>query len=185
MLTAAIITILLFSLSLAEVVTTLLSQIELGVAIMLILIGVVGIFFKVPTVHEHPHRHLGKGSHSHVHRHRFGGFGGLARRVHFHHPLFGVGIVHGLASNDEILSLFVIGLGVGSLEMLLGGVTIFTLGVVLGMTVFGLAVAYPLSRDAMRRVQFVINLSAGSLSILYGLMIIAGFHHFNFFFLAS
>ena len=56
------------------------------------------------------------------------------KKLHFHRQLFGVGIVHGLASNDEILAIFVVGLGVGSLQLQLGGVAIFTVGGMIGMT---------------------------------------------------
>lgn len=185
MLTAAAITVAAFSLATqTESITALLSNFELGVAIMLIVIGTIGILLEVPIVHNHTHHHSGGKIHSHQHRHRFGGLGGFARRTHLHHPLFGVGIIHGLASNDELLILFVAGLGVGSLELLIGGVAIFTVGVVLGMLLFGIAVS-SLYKSRARRVQVVINLAVGSLSIIYGWMIIAGLGNFNPFNLLS
>ena len=91
MITAAIITVAIFSLvAQVESITSILSHLELGVAIMLIVIGVIGILLEVPIVHEHYHRHLGGKIHSHVHIHRLGGLGEFARKLHLHHPLLGV-----------------------------------------------------------------------------------------------
>ena len=180
MTTAAIVTVALFVLvTQVESITGLLSRLELGVAIMLIAIGVFGMLFEVPTVHEHYHRHFGGEGHSHAHIHRFGGLGDFARKIHLHPPLLGVGIVHGLASNDELFALFVAGLGAASLGLLLGGVAVFTIGVVLGMFLFGVALTYPLFKYGVRRVQLMINIVVGSLSIIYGWMIIAGLGGFN------
>ena len=103
----------------------------------------------------------------------------MGKRLHFHHKLFGVGIIQGLASNDELIAVFVAGLGVGSLQLLLGGVAIFTVGVVLGMTLFGVAVTIPILKYGMRRVQIAVNVVAGSLSIIYGIMMIVGLGGFN------
>jgi hypothetical protein len=127
MITAAIITVAIFFLvAQVESITSILSHLKLGVAIMLIVIGIIGILLEVPVVHEHYHSHLGGKIHSHTHIHRLGGLGEFARKLHLHHPLLGVGIIHGLASNDELFVLFVTGLGVGSLELLLRGVAVFT-----------------------------------------------------------
>ena len=179
MVTAAIITAALF-MAAASVASVkgILNNLDLGVAVMLIAIGAAGIFFGAPITHEHPHNHADK-PHSHLHSHRFGALGLFGRKMHVHHPLFGVGILHGLASNDELIAIFVAGLGIGSLELLLGGVAIFTIGVALGMTLFGVAITYPIFRYGIRKVQLAINIVAGSLSIMYGLMIIAGLGGFN------
>lgn len=179
MATAAIIAVILFvAASKVRSITGLLSNLEVGVALMLIVIGILGILFRAPMTHEHAHIH-GDKEHLHVHTHRYGGLGKFTRKMHVHHPLFEIGIVHGLASNDELIALFVAGLGVGSLEMLLGGVAVFTVGVVLGMTLFGIVMTLPLQRYDGRKVQSIVNVAAGSMSILYGLMIIAGIGGFN------
>ncbi|MCL4436582.1 MAG: hypothetical protein M1503_08910 [Thaumarchaeota archaeon] len=179
MATAAIITTVLFVLaSQAEQVTGLLSVFELGVAIMLIAIGVVAVLMEVPLFHSHLHTHPDGTVHSHSHRHRFGRLGGFARRTHLHHSLFGIGIIHGLASNDELLLLFVAGLGVGSLELLLGGVAVFTIGVMLGMMLFGFAVT-SLYRHKLQRVRMMFNLTIALLSIAYGGLLLIGLDGFN------
>ncbi|MBM3898381.1 MAG: hypothetical protein FJ358_07670 [Thaumarchaeota archaeon] len=183
MATAAIITVILFSVATAVgSITGILGQLELAVAFMLIGIGAVSIIFGTPVTHKHMHEH-GDSAHSHPHTHRYGGLGILGKKLHFHHQLFGVGIVHGLASNDELLAIFVAGLGVGSLQMLLGGVAVFTIGVMLGMTFFGIALTLPLLKYGIKRIQLAVNLVAGSLSIVYGLMMIAGlsFNPFDLF----
>ncbi len=178
--TAAIITTFLFSLATqAESITVLLSRSELAVAIMLIVIGAAGILLEVPTVHDYYHRHIGGRLHSHTHRHRFGRLGGFASKTHLRHPLLGVGIIHGLASNDELFVLFVAGLGVGSLELLLGGLSIYAIGVVLGMSVFGIAITRHLHKYGVKKLRLATHLVAGSLSILYGLWILAGLSGFN------
>ena len=179
MVTAAIITVALFMAATRVVsITGILDNLEVGVGVMLIAIGGIGIFFGAPITHEHHHNHADK-AHSHAHNHRFGALGLFGRRIHVHHPLFGVGILHGFASNDELIAIFVAGLGIGSLELLLGGVAVFTIGVVLGMTLFGVAITYPMFKYRMRKVQMTINIVAGSLSIIYGLMIVAGLGGFN------
>ncbi len=179
MATASIITTILFVLaSQAEQVTGLLSVFELGVAVMLIAVGVVAVLMEVPMFHSHLHTHSDGTIHSHSHKHRFGRLGGFGRKAHLHHSLFGIGIIHGLASNDELLLLFVAGLGVGSLELLLGGVAVFTIGVILGMMLFGFAVT-SLYRFKFQRVRVVFNLTIALLSIVYGGLLLMGLDGFN------
>lgn len=179
MVTAAIITVSIFTLtSQIESITETLSRFESVVAIMLITVGIGGILSEITVVHDHYHRHLGS-IHRHTHKHRFGGLGGFAHRTHLHPPLLSVGIIHGLASNDELFTLLVTGLSIGSLEILLGGVTVFTVGVVLGMMLFGVAVTSPLLGQRISRARPVINIAAGSLSIVYGLLIMMETSGFN------
>jgi len=180
MVTAAIVTVaLFFFVAQVEAVTGLLSYFELGVAITLIAIGFVAVLLQVPTVHDHYHRHIGGKVHSHSHWHRFGGLGRFARKTHLHHPLLGVGILQGLASNDELLALFVAGLGVGSLQLLLSGVAVYTMGVMLGMILFGIALTYPLHKQRVGRMGLAINIVSGSLSIVYGGMMLGGLGGLN------
>jgi hypothetical protein len=180
MLTASILTITIFFFATqSALITSILSQFEILVAIMLIFIGTLGILFEVPIVHKHYHRHLDGKIHLHIHKHRFGGLGGFTKKTHLHHPLLGIGIIHGIASNDELFVLFVLGLGVGSLNLLLGGVAIFTIGVFLGMILFGILISLPLLKYGVKKVQFAVNLTSGSLSILYGCLILIGLGGFN------
>ena len=93
--------------------------------------------------------------------------------------MFGIGVVHGLASNDELLVLFLVSLSVTSLAGLLGGVGVFSAGVVLGMIVFGIGISYPLSRWGDARVRRVVNVAAALLSISYAAFLFLGFEGVN------
>lgn len=194
MLTASIITIALY-LSGQTVLNALLDNLQFSVAVMLIVIGVLGIVSETRYYHEHIHRHLFH-EHSHAHSHtslrsaitRF--IRSSKTRIEQddtngyvstepHKTMFGIGIVHGLASNDELLILFTLSLSVTSLLGLLLGVGVFSIGVVLGMIVYGIGVTYPMVRFGKGRVRKIINISVASLSITYGLFLLAGFETVN------
>lgn len=193
MLTASIITIALY-LSGQTVLNALLDNLQFSVAIMLIVIGVLGIVSETRYYHEHVHRHLFH-EHSHAHSHTFlrsaisrfirsskttieqDDTNGVSTEPH--RAMFGIGIVHGLASNDELLILFTISLSVTSLLGLLLGVGVFSVGVVLGMIVYGIGVTYPMVRFGKGRVRKTINISVAVLSITYGLLLLAGFETVN------
>ena len=95
--------------------------------------------------------------------------------------MFGIGIVHGLASNDEILVLLVASFGLATLtiEGLLVGVGVFSLGVVAGMILFGLGLSYPILRWGDVKVRRIVNVVAAALSIGYGLFLLAGHEGIN------
>ncbi len=177
MLTAAAIAVFLFVLGTrSRAFIEILGNFQFFVAVMLIGVGLFGILLgaRSPLVHELDHTHLGGKTHSHIHTHRLG-------RIHLHPPLLGVGVVQGLASNDELILIFIVGLGLGSLQALLGAVALFTIGVMLGMILFGFVMTSALLSSMKKsRLQMVINTFAGSLSIAYGLMIILNVTEFNF-----
>ncbi|HEY4657087.1 MAG TPA: hypothetical protein VIH34_01220 [Candidatus Bathyarchaeia archaeon] len=194
MLTASIITIALY-LSGQTVLNALLDNLQFSVAIMLIVIGVLGIVSETSYYHEHVHRHLFR-EHSHAHSHTslrstIGRFIRSSRTLteqddtngHVsaepHKTMFGIGIVHGLASNDELLILFTISLSVTSLLGLLLGVGVFSMGVVLGMVVYGIGVTYPIARFGKSRVRKTVNISVAVLSIAYAVLLLAGFETVN------
>jgi len=175
MVTASIITVVLFF-SRETFLTDVLNPLELAVGIMLILLGAISLAWEFGILpkfgHIHRHRHgPAPLEHEHAHVHP----GGYRE----HGAMFGIGIVHGLASNDELLILFVSALGVTSLGWLLAGVAVFSLGVVFGMISFGLALTYPIKRWDEKRVRRAVALVAGALSIAYGILILLGFQGFN------
>src|SRR5437879_10746262 len=105
---------------------------DLLVAVMLLLIGVIGLLweFNFLHVHEHwhglvQHRHFNTWLHGHLTKHGD------------HKTMYSVGIVHGLASNDELLVVFVVALGVATLGGSLVGVAVFRVGGVEGVGGFG------------------------------------------------
>lgn len=171
MLTASGVTVLLFVFREAFL-ARFLGVFELVVAAMLIGIGLASlawefrVFHRLGLLHEHPHEHLtGEHAHPHFHLRRFGEHGAM----------FGIGIVHGLASNDELLVLLVAALSVATLQALLLGVAVFSLGVILGMVLFGVGLSYPIMRWGDVTVRRVTTVLTATLSIAYGLLLFAGF----------
>ena len=174
MVTASVITVVLFFSEPA--LKEILSPLELLVGVMLIVIGAASLLWEYEILpkfaHIHRHRHgPSPTEHEHAHVHPGG------RREHG--AMFGIGIVHGLASNDELLTLFLSALTVTSLAGLLAGVAVFSVGVVVGMISFGLALTYPIKRWDAKRVRRAVALVAGVLSIAYGVLILLGFPGFN------
>jgi len=169
MITATIVTVLLYEFR-ATVLQGVLANLELAIAVMLVVIGVVGLLVEFGLIHRHGHRHESE-EHTHVHL--------PLHEDPQHRTMFGIGIVHGLASNDELLILFVASLSVTSLVGLLGGVSVFSLGVVAGMIVFGIGVSYPVARWGTGRVRRAVSIAAALLSIFYAALLFLGFEGVN------
>jgi hypothetical protein len=164
MLTAGAITLLLYA-AFSKVIVSSLSYFEIGVGVMLVVLGVLGIAFETGRFHVHLHWHREK-SHVHPHVHAFG------LRRHFHSHLLAMGTIQGLASNDELFTILVILLGVATLPSLLLNVGIFSLGVALGMILFGCIVSYPVARISVVKAKRIISISVGAMSVLYGLFLL-------------
>lgn len=153
-----------------------LAGMEVAVAVMLLGLGAWRIlaFLQKRRGHEHGHVHrLGRWFTEHTHRHihlqRYGG----------HLGLFGVGVVHGIASNDEILVLATTALAVSTLGGLLAGVALFSLGVTLGMLLFGVGLTYPLVRRGGERTRDIAKLVAGVVCVAYAVWLFAGMEGVN------
>jgi len=175
MLTASGITVILFVFR-ETLLRPFLEQFEVLVGIMLVSIGAVALLWefrvlqRLGLLHEHPHEHpAGEHQHPHFHLHRFGDHG----------TMFGIGVVHGLASNDELLILLVASFAIATIEGLLAGVAVFSLGVVLGMVLFGVGISYPMLRWGDAKVRRVIGVVASVLSIAYGILLLLGFQGLN------
>ncbi len=166
MLTAGAITLLLY-VAFSDAIVSSLSYFELGVGAMLIVLGVLGIAWETGRFHVHFHRH-GKISHAHPHVHALG------LRKHLHPHLFTVGVVQGLASNDELFTLLLISLGVVTLPGLILNVGIFSLGVALGMVLFGCLMSYPVARIGVVKAKRIVGISVGMMSIFYGSLLLLG-----------
>ncbi len=150
----------------------LLANLDWMVALMLLTIGALGILWEAGVIqrHTHPHAH-GNTVHTHPHLH-MGSW-------HDHGKMLGIGFIHGVASNDELLLLLTAILGVTTLAGMLLGVLVFSLGVVAGMVVFGLGLTYPILRWGHARVKRAVNLGVGTASILYGLLLLLGVETVN------
>ncbi|MBI4020676.1 MAG: hypothetical protein HY369_00365 [Candidatus Aenigmarchaeota archaeon] len=153
MLTAVAVTILLLVFKDA-VLSRFLGQMEAVVAIMLIGVGIVTL----KGLHAHPHHH-GRLVHSHPHKH--------AGETHDHRHLLGMGVVQGLASNDELLVL--VSIGLSSVLGLVAGIAVFGAGVLGGMLLFS-----GLMRTAAARFRTPLVAGSAGLSIVYGALVLFG-----------
>lgn len=135
------------------------------VAYMLIILGLWSLR-EAWKQHVHVHKH-GKLEHMHVHGDRGAG------SDHPHRTMMGIGIVHGLASNDELLILLAALFVAPDLLLMLLGVGVFSIGVVLGMAVFGGLVGLIGERGSNRIHQLVV-VGAGALSVVYGVALALG-----------
>jgi len=166
MLTATIVTVVLYYFR-ESFLSAILGRFESVVAIMLIVLGVFA-FKDIGTLHKHTHTHGGE-RHVHRHSHLRG-----AKEEHYHRHMFGIGIVHGLASNDELLVLFTVSFSLTSLFGILVGVAIFSVGVILGMVLYGMIFNYPRVRFGGDRLRQFVNIGAGTLSVAYGAALLLG-----------
>ena len=163
MLAAAAITIILYMFR-KTVLNDVLPHFEKIAGIMLIILGILAFrdFF---TFHFHKHSH-GNRVHSHPHLHE------KHQETHFHKHMFGIGIMHGLASNDELLLLFTASFAVTSLGGLLLGLGIFSIGVVLGMILFAFIFSYPLVKLHSNLAYRAVTYAAGSAGVVYGALMV-------------
>jgi len=166
MLTASGITAILYVFR-ESILQAILSRFELIVGIMLIGLGLYTIG-DVFLFHRHEHS-SGKAAHEHSHMHSK-----PADKKHLHKHMFGIGIVHGLASNDELLILLTASLGVTSLVGMLAGVAIFSIGVVGGMMLFAAIFSYPMLKIYSDRIYAAVSILVAVSSIVYGGMMLAG-----------
>ena len=165
MLTATIITIMLLIFK-QSFLNNVLPHFEKIVGLMLIVLGAFSLWdsFSLHS-HQHSHGHL---VHSHMHLHADD------ENTHSHIHMFGIGIIHGLASNDELLVLFTASLAVASLGSLLLGLSIFSVGVVLGMVLFTTIFNFPLLKLNSERIDNFVSPGTGGIGVIYGaLMLLA------------
>ena len=170
MLTAGIVTAILFFFK-ETFFSFILSYFETIVGVMLIVLGILSLaaVWANRNSHDHDHVHDVGESHAHKHIHLFDD------EKHIHHNMFWIGIIHGLASNDELILLLTVTLTLTSIFSVLLGTFIFSLGVVLGMIVFSLILTTPLLKIHSWKIQTSITVLAGILSIGYGVFSLVGF----------
>lgn len=167
MITATLITIFIFMFK-DSFLTLVFGKLSVLAALMLIFVGLLGIW-QSRIFHAHRHAHHGE-EHEHWHVHLQDEEG-----KHLHRHMFGIGVVHGLASNDELLLLLTATLGVSSLLEMIAGVAIFSAGVVIGMVAFGLIFTLPILKAHSARLKSAVNLAVGCISVVYGTMMLLGF----------
>lgn len=187
MITAGVITFLLFTFK-EEILSNYLSSFEAIVGIMLILIGVLTILWEFDVIrwgkHTHGHIHYteeGVEIHpeDHVHHQPEGDVEEL-EHVHVfvakkeHQAIFGIGVVHGLASNDELLLLFTLTLGINNFFYILIGLAIFSFGVVVGMSFFGTAINTISLKTRREKIIKVMNITIAIIAIGYAVYTLSG-----------
>ena len=165
MLTAGIITLIIFYNVNSRPVVMLLENFEIIIASIMVVMGIISLTIGIPLQHKHEHNHDGI-KHEHVHTHRVGGF--IKKDLKSHHASFGVGIIHGLASNDELFIVLILGLGIGSVTTLLGALFLFSTGVVLGMMLFSILLLKS-SNVLTKNFKLILNYGFGISAIIYGL----------------
>ncbi len=146
MLTASVITVLLFVFR-DSFLPIILGYFEFFVALLLVALGALSVhhaFFAKESVfdYDHPHEHNKRA--------------------------FGIGIIHGLASNDELLVLLTVSLGLSSISDALFGLGIFTMGVVAGMCLFAFLCSIPFIAVHSRRFHQALHGVIGIISMGYG-----------------
>lgn len=164
MLTATIITIILFVFR-ESFLDNVLPNFEKIVGIFLIALGIFSLKDFL-SFHSHKHSH-GNLVHSHSHIHI------KKNKNHAHTHMFGIGIIHGLASNDELLMIFTASLAITSLGSLILVLGMFSLGVVAGMTLFAAIFAYPLIKVNSEKIYRILSFGTGSISIIYGVLMLS------------
>ena len=131
--------------------------------------GIISLTIGIPVQHKHEHSH-DRMKHEHTHTHRIGGF--MNKDLKSHHASFGVGIIHGLASNDELFIVLILGLGIGSITTLLGALFLFSTGVVLGMVIFSVLI-FRFSDIASNNFKLMLNYGFAISAIIYGLYLLS------------
>ena len=80
-----------------------------------------------------------------------------------------VGILQGLASNDELFLLLVFTLGLNNLLIILMGISIFSLGVMAGMVLWGSLINLPSLKLKKERITKFLNVTIAIFAIVYGI----------------
>ncbi len=177
MITASILTVILYTFR-ETILKTLLTNLELLVPIMLIIIAFFTLAWELDLLHYHRHEHqledaVQKNEHAHLHFH------GSSKKEHG--AMVGIGIIHGIASNDELLLLFTVTIGIEELSGILLGVLFFTVGVIMGMVLYGLSINYPVQKWGQKKVTRAVNVTIASLSVFYAFWLLLGLEGLNIF----
>lgn len=192
MFTATLITIILFIFR-DSIFSVLFENIELIIPFMLITISLItlAIEFNILQFHKHEEQ-SDKKFHKHEEQNE--------KKIHDqeqlatkhmhgleltdqkkHKIIAGIGIIQGIASNDELLILLTITLGFLDLNFILIGVFFFTIGVVIGMIAYTILLNYPINKFGKKRVTRIANIVVALISIVYSIWLLTGLGGLNFF----
>lgn len=137
------------------------SGLEFSVGLMLVFLGVTTILNKkFRFKHRHPHQHRDGSIHLDEHDHK------SSDHDHGHRSYF-IGIVHGLAGSGSLVVLTASTLN--SVGMILGFITIFGIGSILGMVLVGSLMGIPLVfANKITFIQKSFRYVAGGFSLMIG-----------------
>jgi hypothetical protein len=164
LLTAAALSLLLFY-GRETIWPGLVARLDLLVPVMLIAIGLWGLLVATRRVHAHRHEHDGR-RHAHLHVH--------VSESHEARKMGAIGLVHGLASNDELLLVLTVVLGAATPLDVLLLVAVFSLGVVLGMGAYAAAIHLSVAEARRPAAAWWTNVTFSVLSIAYAAWLLAG-----------
>ena len=146
-------------------------------ALLLVIIGTYTLTIGMPVKHSHQHSHKDGDIHEHKHTHRIGGVFLSRNKEHDIHKATGTGIIHGLASNDELLILFIVGLGVKSNIVLINGFLLFMIGIIFGLVLF--ACIFNSIKGQFYKFSTAISFTISTMTISYGLYLLYGNNGLN------
>lgn len=164
MITAGIVSALVFFFA-DTFLPSIAAKMELLVPFMLVVIGTVGLAVAYRKFHAHRHAHE-EGEHRHLHVH--------TKPSHEHGAMAGIGFVHGLASNDELLVVLLVGVAASAWWQVLVGVALFSVGVMVGMAAYSMAVHAVSRRTGVPWVPEAANALFSVASIGYAVYLFAG-----------
>lgn len=142
------------------------ARMETVVPFMLILIGALGIGALLRKLHYHRHQHAEGAKHGHFHLH--------VKPDHEHGAMAGIGVVHGLASNDELLLVLLVGLAADAWWQVLLGVALFSAGVMVTMSLYATLVHTATRRTGVAWIPDLFTGFFSVASIAYAAYLLAG-----------
>lgn len=189
-LTAGIVTIILFLMK-DVFLSTFLAGFELIIAFMLISIGIITLILELktnkvvqrPHIH-HFHIHFSKKNSHHSHSKIINGQNetgnlkpepnGLLRINNNIIAIAMIGVLQGLASNDELLIILAFTLNLNNLLTVLLGIVLFSLGVTVGMVGWSSLLNLPKMKSKQGKIIKWLNISIAIIAIIYGVYILLG-----------
>ena len=188
-LTAGIITVLLFLVK-DMFLTQILTYFEIVVALMLISLGILTLMWEFNIIKKKPHTHshmLGTKDPELEELPEISGHNvetnatSISLEVnHFMgikndtNAIAVLGIIQGLASNDELLLLLAFTLGMNNIFIILIGIGVFSIGVMTGMISWGSIINLPTLKTKKQMIVKTLSVVIASLAMIYGFYILLG-----------
>lgn len=166
MVTAGLVSALLYFFA-DTFVPSLTGHMEFLVPFLLVVVGALGLAAVFRRFHYHRHAHEAKGKkHGHFHLH--------LKEHHQHGAMAGIGVVHGLASNDELLVVLLVGLGADAWWQVGLGVVLFSLGVMVSMALYATLIHATTQRTKITWIPDAATALFSVVSIVYAVYLFAG-----------